>query len=186
MKRVSVVGNAGSGKSRLAERLARLLDVMYAELDAIHHLPGWEPIDADQFRSRVTAVAAADAWVIDGNYRTVVMDGPVWQRADTVVWLDLPRRTVMRQVTGRTLRRIVRREELWNGNREPLRNLWAWDPHRSIIRWAWTQHGKYQRRFSSAMTSPTFGHIDFVRLRSHDEAERWLASLDPGASTPPR
>lgn len=178
MKRVSVVGNAGSGKSRLARRIADTLGVPYVELDAIHHLPGWTPIDPEELLARVAAVATTDAWVIDGNYRTVVVDGPVWQRADTVVWLDLPRRTVMRQVTARTLRRIIRREELWNGNREPLRNLFAWDAHRSIIRWAWTQHDKYRERFGSAMASPTLDRIEFVRLRSHAEAERWLGTLD--------
>ncbi len=177
VKRVSVVGNAGSGKSRLGERIARVLDVPYVELDAIHHLPGWEPIDPDEFLARITDVCSTEEWVIDGNYRTVVLDGPVWRRADTVVWLDLPRRTVMRQVSLRTLRRIIRREELWNGNRESLRNLWAWDPYKSIIRWAWTQHGKYQERFGSAMASPKLDHVDFVRLRSHEEVERWLRAL---------
>lgn len=70
------------------------------------------------------------------------------------MWLDLPRRIVMRQVVGRTLRRIVRRELLWNGNRELLRNVWARDPERSIIRWA-----------------------RFVRLRSHAEADDRLDDL---------
>ena len=179
MRRVSVVGNAGSGKSRLARRIAAAVDVPCVELDAIHHLPGWEPIDPDEFMARIGAIASTDGWVIDGNYRTVVIDGPVWQHADTVVWLDLPRRTVMRQVVTRTLRRVIRREELWNGNREPLRNLWAWDPYKSIIRWAWTQHEKYQDRFGSAMGSPAYAHIDFVRLKSHEEAERWLSGLKP-------
>jgi len=178
--RVSVVGNAGSGKSRLARRIAAVLDVPNVELDAIHHLPGWEPIDPDEFVARISAIASTDRWVIDGNYRTVVVDGPVWRHADTVVWLDLPRRTVLRQVVVRTLRRVIRREELWNGNREPLRNLWAWDPHKSIIRWAWTQHENYQERFGSATRSPTYAHIEFVRLGSHDEAERWLSDLKAG------
>lgn len=91
MKRVSVVGNAGSGKSRLASELAHVLKVQHVELDAIHHLPNWEPIDPDEFLHAVGAIAATDEWVIDGNYRTVVVDSPVWERADTVVWLDLPR-----------------------------------------------------------------------------------------------
>jgi adenylate kinase family enzyme len=177
VKRVSVVGNAGSGKSRLARRVAGVLGVPYVELDAIHHLAGWEPIDPREFLVRISAITAVDEWVIDGNYRAVVVDGPVWERADTVVWLDVPRRTVMRQVSLRTLRRGLRREELWNGNRESLRNAWAWDPHTSIIRWAWTQHAKYQERYRASMTSSAFDHIDFVRLRSHDEAEQWLSSL---------
>jgi adenylate kinase family enzyme len=179
VNRVSVVGNAGSGKSGLAKRIAMTLDIAYVELDAIHHLPGWVPIDPDEFMARISEIASTDCWVIDGNYRTVVVDGPVWRRADTVVWLDLPRRTVMRQLVARTLRRVIRREELWNGNREPLRNLWAWDPYKSIIRWAWTQHEKYQVRFGSAMASPRNAHIAFVRLRSHQEADRWLRNLKP-------
>jgi adenylate kinase family enzyme len=182
VQRVSVVGNSGSGKTQLASQIARALGLPVVELDAIHHLAGWEPIEPAEFVRQVTALAATDRWVIDGNYRTVVVEGPVWRRADTVVWLDLPRRRVMRQLIARTLRRVVQREQLWNGNREPLRNLWAWDPHKSILRWAWTQHTKYQDRYRSAMASPALCHITFVRLESHDDAERWLRTIAPRAS----
>ena len=183
VNRVSVVGNAGSGKSRLAQRLAQVLDVPYVELDAIHHLADWTPVDPDVFAARVGEISSTDAWVVDGNYRTVVVDGPVWKRADTVVWMDLPRRLVMFHVVRRTCVRIVSRQELWNGNREPLRNLWSWDPNKSIVRWAWTQHAKYRERYGSAMESPELAHLDFVRLTSHAAADRWLDSLRPAPPT---
>lgn len=176
-----MVGNSGSGKTRLARRLAGLLAVPHVELDAIHHLPGWEPIDPDTFLREIEALTAGDGWVIDGNYRTVVVDGPVWQRADTVVWVDLPRYVVTYQVVVRTLRRVVRREELWNGNREPLSNLYSWDPYKSIIRWSWTQHSKYEERFCSAMSSPAYAHLRFVRLRSRADIGRWLEDVGGGA-----
>jgi adenylate kinase family enzyme len=175
VRRVSVVGNAGAGKSRFAQRLAAELGAPWVELDAIHHLPNWQPLEPGTFYEVVNKIASTEAWVIDGNYRTVVVDGPVWRRADTVVWLDLPRRTVMRQVTMRSLRRVVRRERLWSGNRESLRNLLAWDPRLSIIRWAWAQNGKYRDRFGSAMASAEFSHLEFVRIRSRREAEALLA-----------
>ena len=41
------------------------------------------------------AVSQLDAWVVDGNYEAVVSDGPIWRRADTVVWLDVPKRVAM-------------------------------------------------------------------------------------------
>jgi len=177
VQRVSVVGNSGSGKTRLARRIAAELDVPHVELDSIYHLQNWEPIDADAFLAAVTTIASGEAWVVDGNYARVVANGPVWERAQAVVWLDLPRRTVLRQVTARTVRRIVLREELWNGNRESLRNALAWDPHRSIVRWAWTQHRRYRDHYRAAMRSAGLAHVEFVRLTSHAAAEAWLREI---------
>src|SRR5579871_1235322 len=151
VERVSVVGVSGSGKTRLAARIAEKLGVPLVELDAIHHLPGWEPINPSVFIETVRHLADAEHWVIDGNYRAVVSDGPVWRRADTVVWLDLPRRTVMRQVVQRSISRVVARRKLWNDNRESVRNLVAWDPQKSIIRWSWTKYATYQQRYEAAM-----------------------------------
>ena len=170
--RVSVVGNSGSGKSNLAAALARRLPAPWIELDSIYHQPGWNPLPVPDFRARVETLTAGDAWVIDGNY-TAVRD-LVWARADTVVWIDLPRPLVMRRIVSRTLRRAVRRQELWNGNREPLSNWLTLDPERSIIVWSWTQHAKYQVRYGAAMSDPAWAHLSFVRLRSPAEVQAFL------------
>jgi len=53
-----------------------------------------------------------------------------------VVWLDLPRRTVMRWLIWRTIQRAAGRIELWNGNTERWRNLFTWDEQESVIWWA--------------------------------------------------
>ena len=170
--RVSVVGNSGSGKSTLAAALAEHLAVPWIELDSIFHQPGWDPLPGDEFRARVEALAAGDGWVIDGNYTAV--RGLVWARADTVVWLDLPRPLVMRRIVARTLRRAARRQELWNGNREPWSNWLTLDPERSIIMWSWTQHAKYRVRYQQAMADPALAHLSFVRLRSPAEVKAFV------------
>jgi hypothetical protein len=69
VRRVSMVGVSGSGKSTVGKELARRLAVPHVELDAIFHQPGWTPLPAEQFRWRVTAIASGDGWVIDGNQR---------------------------------------------------------------------------------------------------------------------
>lgn len=176
-RRVSVVGNSGSGKTTLARELAKRLGVPYIEMDAIHHQRGWEPMPADRIVETLERHVQAPGWVIDGNYQRFVMEGPVWRQADTVVWLDLPRRTVMRQVVGRTLRRLVTREELWNGNREPFSNILSVDPERSVIAWAWTRDRDYRERYVRAMADPRWRHLRFVRLRSRREARRYLEAV---------
>jgi adenylate kinase family enzyme len=87
-----------------------MLGAACLELDSVFHQPGWIPLPEDEFRRRAADAAAGDSWVIDGNYSTV--QPLIWKRADTVVWLDLPRRTVMRRVTWRTVRRAAFRAEL--------------------------------------------------------------------------
>ena len=161
----------------LARALAERLAVPHIELDALMHQPGWRPKPDDEFMDELEVATAQPAWVVDGNYRRFVIEGPVWKRADTVVWLDLPRRTVMRQVIVRTVRRALTREELWNGNREPLSNFVSLDPLENVIVWAWVKHQDFARRYASAMNDPAWSHLRFVRIRSRAEAARWLSSV---------
>jgi adenylate kinase family enzyme len=164
VQRISVVGNSGSGKTTLAKALATSLGVPHLELDSVFHQPGWQPLDRDTFRARVGDFTAQPGWVLDGNYSAV--QDLVWSRADTVVWLDLPRRRVMRQIIGRTLRRMVSGTELWNGNREEWRNLFKLDPNESIILWALTQHGQYRQRYQAAQRDPANAHLTFIVART--------------------
>jgi adenylate kinase family enzyme len=181
VRRISVVGTSGAGKSTVARELARNLGVPLVELDSIFHQPGWAPLPPEEFRRRVADMAAGDGWVIDGNYSTV--RPLVWERADTVVWLDLPRRAVMRQIAWRTLRRAAGRVELWNGNRERWANLFTWDPEKSVISWAWHTHAGIRQRYTAAAGDPAHAHLRFVRLRTRADVRRFLARTR-GAAPP--
>ncbi len=119
--------------------------------------------------------------MVDGNYSTV--RDIVWDRADTVVWVDLPFATVMARTIARTVRRVVTREELWNGNKEPWSNLYSFNPEKSIIAWAATRHRVYRQRYGEAEHDPRWARLRFVRLRSQREADAFLAGV---TSTAPR
>ncbi len=175
-----MVGNSGSGKSTLAKALAARLAVPHVELDAIFHQPGWTPLPEDEFARRVGEAAAADGWVIDGNYSAV--RPLVWARADTVVWLDLPRAVVMRRIIWRTLRRAVRRAELWNGNREPWQNFFRLDPLESIIAWSWSRHAVYRERYAAAALDPAWAHLRFVRIASGNDLRELLDNAGPSSA----
>jgi adenylate kinase family enzyme len=176
VRRVSVVGTSGVGKSTLSRTLAGALDADFLELDSVFHQAGWVPLPREEFRQRVAAVVAGERWVIDGNYTSQVKD-LVWARADTVVWLDLPRRTVMRRIIWRSFRRAAARTELWNGNRERWRNFFSMDKEESVIAWAWQTHAATQAKLEAAMADRGNGHLEFVRLESSGAVRRFLQDL---------
>jgi adenylate kinase family enzyme len=176
VRRVSVVGTSGAGKSTLARALAGALDAEFLELDSVFHQPGWVPLPREEFRRRVAAAVAGERWVIDGNYTSQVKD-LVWACADTVVWLDLPQRTVMRRIIWRSFRRAAARTELWNGNRERWRNFFSLDKEESVIAWAWQTHAATRAKLEAAMADPGHSRLEFVRLTSPRAVRRFLQGL---------
>jgi adenylate kinase family enzyme len=184
VRRVSVIGTSGAGKSTLAGALARRLGAPCLELDSVYHQADWAPLPAEEFRRRVAALAEGERWVIDGNYSTV--QDIVWARADTVIWLDLPKRTVMRRLIWRTLRRVGGRVELWNGNRERWRNVLTWDQDESVISWAWHTYASRRARYVAALADPANSHLNFVRLTSPAAARRFLRGVEPPPDVAPR
>jgi hypothetical protein len=107
----------------------------------------------------------------------VARSGLVWERADTVIVMALPKIAVMRQIVLRTLRRVFTRQELWNGNREPFSNLYRWDPERNVVRWAWTKYDTQNEQYREAPKNPRYAHLQFVFLTLHAESAEFLRSV---------
>jgi len=178
-RRVWVVGCSGAGKTTFARRLAARIGAAHVEIDALFHQANWTETPRDVLRARVAERIAHAAWVVDGNYRKALED-LVLEAADTVVWIDPPRRVVMTSVVRRTLGRMWRKTELWNGNRERWRNLFDPRPAENIVLWAWTQFGAYRRGYAALAASPRAGQT-WHRFRSRADADAWLAAL-PGST----
>jgi adenylate kinase family enzyme len=176
LRRVWVIGISGSGKTTLAAELARRLGVPHIELDAIHHGPDWAEPDLKRFRADVAAVVAGDGWVVDGGYQRK-LGTMVPEAADTLIWLDLALHVSMLRTTRRSLRRVLRRTQLWNGNRETLRGLF-WG-RESLLGWSVTQHRVYQRSLPELFASPAWADKRILRLRSAGSVREWLATV-PG------
>ncbi|HVA31756.1 MAG TPA: hypothetical protein VMU58_10860 [Gaiellaceae bacterium] len=171
MRRVAVMGGSATGKTTVARRLAGILGVSHVELDALNHDPGWQEAPVEVFRERVRAACARDRWVVDGNYRSK-LGSLVLERADTVVFLDLPFWLTLRRGVRRTIVRTATREELWNGNREQLRHMFSryWIPW-----WVVQTHRHYAREIPERVAEHP--HLHVIWLRSTEEVEVWLQSI---------
>ncbi|MFD9336939.1 adenylate kinase [Streptomyces sp. NPDC060028] len=179
MQRVLVVGISGAGKSTLARALGRRLRLPYHEMDALHFTgPGWAV--SPTYAEDAARIAGTDRWIFDSFGAPAVRD-LLWERADTVVWLDHPRRVVMRRVLLRSLRRSLTRERLFGGNRESWRE-WLRPDHPAW--WAWSRYGSRRAEIGRRAADARFAPLTVIRLRSPGAAEAWLRAQDAEGRRP--
>lgn len=167
MRRVAVIASAsGSGKTTIGRELAERMGVPFVELDALVHGPNWTETPDDVLVAQLEPVLASAGWVIDGTYRRKLGDR-VLAAADVVLWLDLPIRVWLTRLMRRTGRRIIGREEIWNGNRESLRGaVWGRD---SLFGYALRSHFARRREWPAELSA-----FPVVRLRTTAGVEAFL------------
>jgi adenylate kinase family enzyme len=179
-QRINVIGTSGSGKTMLAAQISQRLGIPHIELDALHWDPNWNPAPREVFRERVIQALGGETWAVDGNYGAV--RDITWSRADTIVWLDYSLPVIMGRVTQRTIRRLVKREELWNGNRERFGTSFL--SRESIIWWALSTYHRRRKEYPILLSQPQHAHLNIVHLGSPHAARGWLKALVPGHRAP--
>jgi adenylate kinase family enzyme len=167
MKRICVIGTSGSGKTTLGKALAQHLRLPFIDSDSFYWQASWQPTSQAVLQEKIFAATSGQAWVFDGNYLS--LRHFVWQRADTVVWLDFSLSVVLGRVCWRNTCRIIRREQLWNDNRENWRRAWSGVLH------TWSTHQGKRSNYPEFLTE--FPHLQIVHLRSSRQAKRWLKAI---------
>ncbi|MFJ8934825.1 AAA family ATPase [Streptomyces sp. NPDC102365] len=172
MQRILVVGVTGAGKSTLARAVGERLELPYYEMDALYFTgPGWAANDT--LVEDVERLTSEPRWIVDSLGYPEVRD-LLWERADTVLWLDYGKRVVMPRVLRRSVRRTVTRESIFGGNRE----TWAgWLSKEHPVRWAWSQHAGRRREIERRTRDSRFAPLDTLRFSRPGDTAAWLTSV---------
>jgi adenylate kinase family enzyme len=168
MQRILIIGGPGTGKSTLAGAMGARLGLPVVHLDRHYWSPGWVAPVPDEWRRRVQALAARDAWVMDGNYSgTFDLRLP---RAEAIVWLDLPRWIYF----PRTIRRLVANYGRERGDIGPgCPERFDFD---FLFRWVWNYPTR-SRPKTITLLGELAGTRPIVVLKSPSEVEAFVAGL---------
>ena len=124
-------------------------------------------------------IAAQDQWVLDSAYG--VWRDLVVPRAELIVGLDYPRWLSLLRLIRRSLRRVMAREELCNGNYESLGRLFG---RESMIGWHFRSFSRKRRVMRSLRSNP--GTSEVLIFRYPHDLEAWLRRLPKAARRPAR
>lgn len=106
MERVIIIGNSGSGKTHLAQRMSGCLDIDVIHLDELF----WEPGGFNQMRSQdivyaeIANFAQGQAWIVEGIFGELAKEFFLF--ADTLIWLDMDWATCMAGLRARHAERM--------------------------------------------------------------------------------
>lgn len=89
LTRTLIIGNSGSGKSWLAQRLAEQLHAPWTDLDQIHWLSDEHsiPRPRNEALGMARRAASEEHWVIEGVYGWILSE--IIHRATALIWLSV-------------------------------------------------------------------------------------------------
>ena len=158
VQRVAVIGNGGGGKTTLSRRLSALHGLPLTHVDSIQFLPGLQRRPEPDTRTKLNAIAAGPAWLIDGFGPWDVMEAR-FRAADHIVFVDFPLWRHYWWCAKRQLQSLARpRSELPEGCDEAtLAHTWKlakilWRVHRQL-------RPKFIALFSEPELAPRVRHI---------------------------
>jgi adenylate kinase family enzyme len=162
MRRVAVIGCGGAGKTTLARELGDRLGLPVVHVDG-HYWRGSGARRGGDWSEIHGSLIAGDRWILDGMKPGLLAER--LERADTVVFLDVPRRTCLRGVVSRRFRHLGRvRADTGTYDRLELH----------FLRWIWRFGRDVRPAVRAALEECS---CEVVVLRSRREVERWVASL---------
>jgi adenylate kinase family enzyme len=183
-QRIAIVGCPGSGKSTLARYLAEALHLEHVELDSLFHQANWVPLETAKFLEVLRSRTPLDgSWVACGNFGSSA-GNDMRERADCIIFLDMPRGLTMKRVISRTFGRVLGRKVLWNGNRERWWNMLHPVPAENIILWAFLRWKVYRRRYRDRMADGSWSHAQVLHFEEHAVVEAFKASCGQRPTAP--
>jgi len=98
-KRILIIGNNGSGKSVLAQKLGTQLRLPVHHLDTLYWLPNWIKQEREIMGQQIREITENPEWIIEGNYRVALEER--MRRSQLIIKLDLPLKVCIQNVKKR-------------------------------------------------------------------------------------
>ena len=171
LKRIIIVGNCSSGKTRLAINISEILNIAHFELDNFRWKPNWQKAPIEEYKEKSIKAASLESWVMDGNCDGIKEQ--IFTRATTMIWLNYPLYYVFFRALKRTIKRVITKERFFANNYETFKHAFLCSE--SVLLQILQKHSKRRKEYSNIKN--LYPNLIMIELKSHRESILFLNNL---------
>lgn len=170
MKRILIIGNAGSGKTTFAKVLAEKTNLPLIHLDKLFWCGEWEHLSREEFDDVLQKELDKPEWIIDGNFSRTLPHR--LEYADTVFYFDLPTITCLWGSTVRVIKNYGKTRDDMGGNCPEYFDKQKASLYKAIFSFNRTHRKKYRKLLGEQ------NNKNVVIFKSRKQANRYLKELE--------
>lgn len=164
MKKITVIGCAGSGKTTFSKKLADRLHLPLYTIDELYYGPNWIKISQEELKNKLLHVMYQSEWIIDGQYTKLI---PLrLEYVDTIIFFDTPKRVALWRVIKRYIQQ-KRGKESVTGSNTPH---YPWHQMKLIL--------KYPRKEVYSILNDARKEVEIVIFRNQKEVDIFFENLE--------
>lgn len=148
--RICILGNSGSGKSSLANKLGTQLNIPVHHLDRELLYGKFDRYSDEHQLATHSKLISGQNWIIDGNYKNLSPER--YERATLIVFINISRLTALKRV----ITRFLTSSQLRKSVPEDAPNTLTW----TLLHWT----AKYSRRERLKALQESLRQLTHVQL----------------------
>lgn len=170
MKRISIIGCPGAGKSTFARAMSEKIGLPVTHLDYYYHQKEHDyEHNKEEWVKKVKELTTDDFWIIEGNY------GPSYEyrfpKSDTLIFLDIPTWLSTWSVIKRRIQfRYKKREEMPDGWIEKI------DP--VFFKYVLLFRLKSRKDVVNGINKYKHDNLNVITFKTRKAAYKWLDSCE--------
>lgn len=165
VKRITIVGGPGTGKTTLAKKLGKIFDLPVIHIDAINYKPNWEEIGRENRDKLILEKIKDEEWIIDGNYSATLKERI--EKSDLIIWLDYSSFDIIKGVFYRYIKNFHKEKQEIPGCKERI----DWKFFKYVI----TYRKRARKKIVEKIKNTSKDKVCIFKNRS--ELDRWVENI---------
>lgn len=169
MKRVSIIGSPGAGKSTFSRALSKKTGIPLLHLDYYYHQKGTDYENNKQtWLDKVAELTAGDTWIIEGNYGSSYAQRI--PKSDTLIFMDMPSWLSIWSV-------LKRRFQFRNKKRTEMPDDWVERIDPGFFKFVLLFRFKSRKDVTDGIEKYKHDNLEVITFKNRKAAYNWLEKL---------